>query len=60
MAALIILDLNDNQLSELPDEIGDLTTLESLNLRENLLESLPESVVNLSGFDIFWTWEIIT
>ena len=40
--------IENNELSGLPGEIGDLTKLEVLNLHNNELTSLPESIGNLT------------
>ncbi|XP_045878852.1 E3 ubiquitin-protein ligase LRSAM1 [Meles meles] len=42
-----VLDLHDNQLSALPDDIGQLTALQVLNLERNQLTYLPRSIGNL-------------
>ncbi|MBI5091106.1 MAG: leucine-rich repeat domain-containing protein [Candidatus Hydrogenedentes bacterium] len=42
------LNLNDNQLSTLPPEIGQLTALTNLNLKDNQLSSLPPEVGKLT------------
>ncbi len=41
---LRLLDLNDNMLSALPPEIGNLTSLKKLNLGGNLLKELPDEI----------------
>ncbi len=41
---LRVLRLSHNLISELPDWIGELTKLESLNLSTNNLEEIPESI----------------
>jgi hypothetical protein len=38
-----------NQLTELPESIGNLTNLEELNLSNNQLTALPESIGNLTN-----------
>lgn len=40
--------LNNNQIKELPDEIGNLVKLESLILNDNQLVSLPSTLINLT------------
>ncbi|XP_047685880.1 E3 ubiquitin-protein ligase LRSAM1 isoform X2 [Prionailurus viverrinus] len=42
-----VLDLHDNQLSALPDDIGQLTALQVLNVERNQLTYLPRSIGNL-------------
>ncbi|CAF3413854.1 unnamed protein product [Rotaria sp. Silwood1] len=44
---LIQLTLNDVSLAELPREIGSLSNLRVLEVRENLLKILPDSLVQL-------------
>jgi Leucine-rich repeat (LRR) protein len=44
MRELIELRAQHNQLSSLPDTIGQLSRLRELSLRGNTLERLPESV----------------
>uniref|UniRef100_A0A667IJ05 Leucine rich repeat and sterile alpha motif containing 1 n=1 Tax=Lynx canadensis TaxID=61383 RepID=A0A667IJ05_LYNCA len=43
----LVLDLHDNQLSALPDDIGQLTALQVLNVERNQLTYLPRSIGNL-------------
>jgi len=43
------LNVLNNQLTELPDSIGNLTNLEKLWLINNQLTELPESIVNLNN-----------
>ncbi|KAG7957007.1 hypothetical protein I3843_11G153300 [Carya illinoinensis] len=47
---LVVLSLLGNRISEVPPEIGDISSLEELVLEDNLLEGpLPESLGNLSN-----------
>jgi len=48
LVSLQVLDLHDNQLSELPAQLGELTQLSRLNLSHNRLQSLPEPVFLLA------------
>ncbi|MEM9218584.1 MAG: COR domain-containing protein [Cyanobacteria bacterium P01_F01_bin.150] len=43
------LDLSDNQLSELPHEIGKLTSLQTLDFSSNQLSELPPEIVQLTS-----------
>ena len=43
------LDLSYGELTEIPDEVFELTQLKFLNLSHNLLTNLPESIGNLSN-----------
>src|SRR5437773_11801804 len=45
----IQLQIFDRGISELPDEIGQLTKLEELNLSHNLLTTLPEAIGQLTN-----------
>lgn len=42
-------DLSRNRLSELPLEVCVFVSLESLNLYQNCLRSLPDSLLNLQA-----------
>jgi Leucine-rich repeat (LRR) protein len=42
------LDLNEMDLTELPESLGNLTQLQSLNLSSNQLTALPETLGNLT------------
>jgi len=46
---LIILNLSNNQLTSIPESIGNLSNLDVLALYNNQLTTLPESIVNLSS-----------
>jgi internalin A len=58
----ITLDLSDMQLSELPPEIGQLTTLPSLNLSFNQLQTLPGEIGQLTNLTSvnFWRNQLRT
>lgn len=43
-----VLDLHDNQLTALPEDIGQLTALQVLNVERNQLTYLPRSIGNLT------------
>ncbi|XP_012495109.1 PREDICTED: E3 ubiquitin-protein ligase LRSAM1 [Propithecus coquereli] len=47
LATIKVLDLHDNQLTALPDDIGQLTALQVLNVERNQLTHLPRSIGNL-------------
>ena len=40
------LDLSNKDIDELPEEIGELTEIESLDLSFNHIKKLPESITN--------------
>lgn len=44
-----VFDIGGNELTEIPSEIGLLTNLKELNLRENKLTYLPVEIGNLTG-----------
>ncbi len=44
---LRLLDLSDNRLNHLPAELGKLTLLEELYLRNNMLRGLPREAKRL-------------
>ncbi|XP_057169750.1 E3 ubiquitin-protein ligase LRSAM1 isoform X2 [Ursus arctos] len=48
LVTIKVLDLHDNQLSALPDDIGQLTALQVLNVERNQLTYLPRSIGNLT------------
>nr|KAF6485760.1 leucine rich repeat and sterile alpha motif containing 1 [Rousettus aegyptiacus] len=43
-----VLDLHDNQLTALPEDIGQLTALQVLNVERNQVTYLPRSIGNLT------------
>uniref|UniRef100_A0A5K3FQS3 SAM domain-containing protein n=2 Tax=Mesocestoides corti TaxID=53468 RepID=A0A5K3FQS3_MESCO len=45
--AVQVLDLSTNRIKEIPDLIGNLTSLQSLNFEDNCLQSLPANIGNL-------------
>ncbi|XP_036039444.1 E3 ubiquitin-protein ligase LRSAM1 isoform X1 [Onychomys torridus] len=47
LATIKVLDLHDNQLTALPDDMGQLTVLQVLNVEKNQLTHLPRSIGNL-------------
>ena len=47
MDGLLTLELNSNSLTNLPSEIGLLTRLKTLNIRDNKLQQIPESIQEL-------------
>lgn len=46
---LVLLYLDNNQLTGLPDAIGNLTRLDTLSLPNNQLASLPDTIGNLTA-----------
>jgi internalin A len=46
--------LYGNQLTELPQSIGNLTNLTTLSLSDNQLTKLPESIGNLTNLEILY------
>uniref|UniRef100_A0A452QHS2 Leucine rich repeat and sterile alpha motif containing 1 n=1 Tax=Ursus americanus TaxID=9643 RepID=A0A452QHS2_URSAM len=48
LVTIKVLDLHDNQLSALPDDIGQLTALQVLNVERNQLTYLPRSIGGLT------------
>ena len=44
------LSLSYNQLTTLPESIGDLSSLKGLTLNSNQLTTLPESICNFSSY----------
>ena len=45
------LDLSNKGITELPDEIGDMITLKTLNLSYNNITNLPSSICKLSNLE---------
>ena len=54
MTGLEKLNLNGNQLTSLPEEIGLMTGLKKLELHDNKLTSLPEEIVALAGLEALY------
>ena len=48
------LNFDDNQLTELPNSIGNLTNLAYLSLNHNQLTELPDSIGNLTSLKTLW------
>ncbi|XP_032905065.1 E3 ubiquitin-protein ligase LRSAM1 isoform X1 [Amblyraja radiata] len=48
LSMLKILDLHDNQLSSLPEDMGQLSALQVLNVEQNDLKSVPSSLTTLA------------
>ncbi len=48
------LDLSNNQLSTLPESIGNLTSLEKLILDYNSITTLPKSIGKLTSLEELW------
>lgn len=48
LCSLQILSLGGNQITEVPESVGRLTTLQALVLSDNYIEQLPSSVANLN------------
>lgn len=46
---LTSLDLSKNQLTELPDELSEISTLTAINLSENKFVKIPEVVYTITG-----------
>uniref|UniRef100_A0A8C9VSM1 Leucine-rich repeat-containing protein 40 n=1 Tax=Scleropages formosus TaxID=113540 RepID=A0A8C9VSM1_SCLFO len=49
LAALVVLDVHDNQLTALPKSIGELQNLQKLTLSHNKLRELPEELWELKN-----------
>lgn len=47
-----IVDNNANELKELPEEIGELTSLKILVLNSNKLKTLPSSLIKLTKLEV--------
>ena len=48
-----MLHINNNKLKKIPDSIGNLELLQTLNLAHNSLKDLPETLSNLSRLKTF-------
>ena len=44
------LELNDSEITNLPESIGNLTNLIGINLENNQLTCLPEPLIPANGF----------
>ena len=51
------LDLSGNQLTALPESLGQLTQLQSLDLSENQLTALPKSLGQLTQLVVLSVWD---
>ncbi|XP_068095336.1 leucine-rich repeat-containing protein 40 isoform X2 [Hyperolius riggenbachi] len=49
LPALVVLDVHDNLLSEVPRAIGELVNLQKLNVSHNKLKALPEELAQLQN-----------
>ncbi|KAM4722722.1 leucine-rich repeat-containing protein 40 isoform 2-T2 [Rhinophrynus dorsalis] len=49
LPALVVLDIHDNQLSDLPRAIGELVNLQKLNASHNKLKELPKELTHLQN-----------
>ncbi|MEG5045105.1 leucine-rich repeat domain-containing protein, partial [Microcoleus sp. B4-C1] len=49
---LEILNLHQNQITSIPEAIGQLSNLEILNLHQNQITSIPEAIGQLSNLEI--------
>ena len=48
-----MLHLNNNKLKKIPDSVGNLQLLQTLNLSHNSLKDLPETLSNLTRLKTF-------
>jgi leucine-rich repeat protein SHOC2 len=49
-----VLNLQGHRIIDLPEGIGNIPSLETLDIRNNQLSSLPESIGNLSNLTYLW------
>ena len=56
MTKLTILNLEINQLTSIPKELGQLTNLTGLSLFRNQLTSVPKEIIDL-GMEIRWEYK---
>jgi len=47
LCSLAVLDLHDNQLEDLPDELGDLRSMTRLNLSHNRFSRIPNGIFQM-------------
>jgi len=51
LAALEILDLSSNKITNLPKSVGNLKSLKKLKLDSNEIETIPESIIKLESLE---------